>query len=79
MESIVKKWGNSLALKIPGFFCRQSGMTEGSRVNISLKGNSLDIKLVRPKYKLDELLEQVNESNLHGEIWEGTLKGREIW
>ncbi|CAG9183300.1 AbrB/MazE/SpoVT family DNA-binding domain-containing protein [Cupriavidus pinatubonensis] len=32
----IRKWGNSLALRIPHAFARQAGLKEGSRVQASL-------------------------------------------
>jgi antitoxin MazE len=79
METTLKKWGNSLAIRIPGAYCRQSGMVEGSKVTVSIENGSLVITPVKGKYELEELLLQVNDDNLHGEIQYGEPKGREIW
>jgi antitoxin MazE len=79
METTLKKWGNSLAIRIPGIYCRQSGMNEGSKVDVSLENGSLIITPVKGKYELEELLLQVNEDNLHGEIQYVEPKGHEIW
>lgn len=79
METTLKKWGNSLAIRIPGVYCRQSGMNEGSKVKISLENGSLVITPVKTKYKLEDLLLQVNDGNLHGEIQYGEPQGHEIW
>ena len=47
MEITLKKWGNSLAIRIPGAYCRQSGMVEGSKVTVSIENGSLVITPVK--------------------------------
>ncbi|HNQ37555.1 MAG: hypothetical protein KA780_03915 [Prolixibacteraceae bacterium] len=79
METTFKKWGKSLVIRIPGAYCRQSGMIEGSKVAVSLENGAQIITPVKGKYELEELLLQVNDDNLHGEIHYGEPKGREIW
>jgi antitoxin MazE len=79
METTIKKWGNSLAVRIPGIFSRQSGITEGTEVEIKVENGSLVITPVKRKYTLKELLDQVNDSNLHSEVDTGEVKGNEIW
>jgi antitoxin MazE len=79
MQTTVQKWGNSLAVRIPGTFCKETGLKAGLAVEISVEIESIIIKPVHKKYTLSELLNQVNESNLHYEIIMGEPKGREIW
>lgn len=54
-------------------------MIEGSKVAVSLENGAQIITPVKGKYELEELLLQVNDDNLHGEIHYGEPKGREIW
>ena len=50
------------------------------RVELSLRGKELVIEPVKPsKLKLDDLLSQVTEHNLHGEVDTGPATGGEIW
>ncbi len=75
----IQKWGNSLGLRIPKTFADELSIAEGTAVEIALRGGSLSIKPVRPpRYRLEELLEQVSETNLHEEIQTGSPVGREI-
>lgn len=77
----VLKWGNSLALRIPKAFARELDIEENCRVNITLKEGQLSIEPVK-EYEtedLDELVSQVNETNLHYEIDSGKPQGKEIW
>ena len=80
METRVQKWGNSLALRIPKPLAIQIGLELNSPVELSLRGKELVIELVRPSgLKLDDLLAQVTEHNLHSEIDTGPATGGEVW
>ncbi len=77
----VLKWGNSLALRIPKAFAREIEIEENSSVNLTLVDGKISVEPVNMKYeyKLDELIEQVNENNLHCEYDTGKPRGKEIW
>lgn len=77
----VLKWGNSLALRIPKAFAREIEIEENSSVNLTLVDGKISVEPVSIKYeyKLDELIEQVNENNLHCEYDTGKPRGKEIW
>ena len=78
METRVQKWGNSLALRIPKPLAIQIGLEPNSPVELSLRGKELVIEPVTPsKLKLDDLLSQVTEHNLHGEVDTGPAVGGE--
>ncbi len=77
----VLKWGNSLALRIPKAFAREIEIEENSSVNLTLIDGKISVEPVGMKYeyKLDELIEQVNENNLHCEYDTGKPRGKEVW
>lgn len=80
METRVQKWGNSLALRIPKPLAVQIGLEPNSPVELSLRGKELVIEPVRsPGLKLDDLLADVTEFNLHGEVETGPAVGNEVW
>ena len=80
MEAKVQKWGNSLALRIPKPLAQQARITQGSRVEVKLVGDVLQIRpLAPPAYTLDTLLEGVTEDNLHSEVDTGEAVGKEAW
>ncbi len=79
MVTRIQKWGNSLGLRIPKTFADELSIADGTAVEIALRGGRLSIKPVRPpRYRLEELIEQVSEANLHEEIQTGEPVGREI-
>lgn len=80
MITKIQKWGNSLGLRIPKSFATESGVEDGSDVDISLEEDKIIIRPMRAsKYKLSDLLSQVRKDNLHEEISTGDALGREAW
>jgi len=78
MEAMVKKWGNSLGVRIPNFIVRELSLKDGTLVDINDKGNEIIIKPVK-KNKLSNMLHSINEQNMHKEIDTGDPVGKEIW
>ena len=79
METRVQKWGNSLALRIPKPLATQIGLEPDSLVELSLRGKELVIAPVKsPGLKLDDLLAQVTEHNLHDKVDTGPAVGGEV-
>ena len=78
MEAVVKKWGNSLGIRIPNLMARELSLKDGSIVNISDRGREIIIKPIQ-KNKLSEMLSQINAQNIHEEIKTTGPVGKEIW
>jgi antitoxin MazE len=78
MEAVVKKWGNSLGIRIPSLIVRELALKDGSYVDINDKGKVIIIKPIQ-KNKLSEMLSKINEQNIHKEIETGDPVGKEIW
>ena len=80
MQAKIKKWGNSLALRIPKSFALNANLRQNKLVDLSIDKERIIITPIDEKeYSLDELLESVSESNLHGEVDTGAAVGKEIW
>jgi len=80
MEIKVKKWGNSLALRIPKPFADEIGLENDSQVELSIvDGKLIIVPAVEAKLSLEHLLAQVTKDNLHGEVNTGTAVGGEAW
>ena len=80
MQTKIKKWGNSLALRIPKSFALNANLRQDELVDISIDKEKIIITPIDEKeYSLDELLEGVSEDNLHGEFDTGTPVGKETW
>jgi antitoxin MazE len=78
---VIKKWGNSLALRIPAHFAAKLEVEEDTVVELSLVDGGLFVKPIhsKSKYSLSELLAGINDENRHGEIEVGEPRGAEIW
>ena len=78
MEAVVQKWGNSLGLRIPNLIARELLLKNGSVVDISGNGKEIIIKPLQKK-TLSEMLDAVNEKNIHEEVNWGKPAGKEVW
>ncbi len=80
MRTRIQKWGNSLAVRIPKAYAVDLGIGPDAPVELSLEG---DVLVLRPrpgeKYRLESLLAEVNEDNLHEAVDWGGPVGREDW
>ena len=80
MHAQVKKWGNSLALRIPKPLAEQLSIKNDTEVEIQIVDDQLMIKpLPEPALTLEALLAQITDENLHEEIETGTAVGGEVW
>ena len=80
MKTAVQRWGNSLALRIPKNYADETQITEGSRVELTLKSGALIIHpVVRKQHALADLLKQITKSNRHDAVSTGARVGREAW
>ena len=79
----VARWGNSLALPVPGAFAKATGLKESSVVDMTVEEGKLIVTPVAKAstYDLDSLLSFISSENLPNE-WDFTQAapaGREIW
>lgn len=80
MISKVQKWGNSLAVRIPRGFARDTGLEEGAQVDMKIEAGEIRIRPIRrPRYRLDELVAAITPENVHGEVDYGPGVGGEAW
>jgi antitoxin MazE len=80
MKTVIKKWGNSLALRIPKPLADEVGLEEDSAVDLLLEeGKLVIVPAVAPRYTLDSLLADVTVENLHDEVDTGVAMGGEAW
>ncbi len=77
MSTRIRKWGNSLAIRIPSALAEQCELNEGSPVELVVKGRELIIQ--KPKYTLETLLGDGSARNPYGEISTGPATGKEEW
>ena len=83
MEVILRKWGNSIGLRIPAGLMAELNLSESSTVDLRVEDGKL---IVSPtdqkrkwKYSLVDLLAGVTEENIHPETDWGGPAGDEAW
>jgi antitoxin MazE len=78
MEAIVRKWGNSLGIRIPGNLAKDVSLKDGSSVDIEEQDGQI---IIRPKnkYDLKDLIAKISSDNIHEEIESSGPVGTEIW
>ncbi len=80
MEAQIKKWGNSLALRIPKSVAKQLALEVDCPVGLACEGAVLTVRpLNRRGLRLSDLLQRVSETNRHGEVQTGAARGEEAW
>lgn len=80
MRIKIQKWGNSLALRIPKAFAKETNISDKSIINLSIEDHHLVISPIDElnEYELDSLLSQIDQTNLHSEIDFGQPVGKEL-
>lgn len=86
MQTVVSKWGNSLAMRIPAPFAAQLHLEANSDIDIELRGESIVITPAKSKrhrrhnkYTLDELLEGITPENRQEAVDWGEPVGKEVF
>jgi len=78
MTVLVKKWGNSLALRIPKDIATTLSIKNDTTMELLIRDGVL---MAKPKDDtlLDTLVSQINSKNLHKEIDTSRSVGNEKW
>jgi antitoxin MazE len=78
MRAIVKKWGNSAAIRIPRGILEAANVGLDDTVDVREQGGQIVIKPVRSrKIDLAQLLASITPENLHAGVDFGRPVGRE--
>jgi antitoxin MazE len=76
----IRRWGNSLAIRIPKAVAADAGLAFHTVVDVALvDGKVVVTPMSGERFTLDQLLSGVTDDNLHGESTTGTAAGQEIW
>ncbi len=76
----IQKWGNSLGIRIPREIARETQMSEGSVISLSVEGRVLLLKpSKKPVYTLASLLKNFDKKTQHGIVDWGPARGNEVW
>ena len=80
METKIQKWGNSLAVRLPKAFVKEAQVAYGSAVDLYMdEGKIVIAPKTQPSYRLEDLLEEVTEDNLHTEADTSPAVAKEKW
>jgi len=78
MQTILKKWGNSLAVRIPKSVALELHLDDGTEVELSRHDEGILIA-VGNRARLKKLVESISDENIHHETDTGKPIGREVW
>ena len=80
MTTSVKKWGNSLGVRIPAGLAREVRLEEGSPVRIeSGSGRIIITPIPTPRYSIKDLARKIRPRNRHRAVDTGRPVGNEVW
>ena len=81
MESTIKRWGNSAALRLPADLLNGLNLKPESVVDVSMRNKAIIIKPIQKKSELslEKLLAGITAENLHGEVDTGYAVGKEFF
>jgi antitoxin MazE len=79
MQTIIKKWGNSPALRLNAAVMKSAQFNIDQLVSVKVqKGRIVIEPMIRTEYQLEELLAGITSKNLHGESNFGKPVGKEL-
>ena len=80
MDGVVKKWGNSAAVRIPASVLAAAHLELDQTVDVREERGRIVIEPKRQKaFTLAELVDGITADNVHAAIDAGAPAGREAW
>jgi antitoxin MazE len=81
MQIRVRRWGNSLALRIPKALAHEAHLEEDGLVELAVVDGKLTVEPIIDEevLTLEQLMAGVTDENLHGEWNTGPAVGNEEW
>lgn len=79
MKTVIRKWGNSLAVRIPRAISEELEVRCDMPVELSVEKGCLVLRPARREFDLAVLIESITDENLHSEVDTGGPVGREAW
>lgn len=78
METVIRKWGNSPALRLPTAILREAGYRLEQKVDLVVSRGRIIIEpSKRVEYDLDALVNGIHAGNTHDEVSVGQPVGKE--
>ena len=79
MTTLLAKWGNSLALRIPKSVADAVDVGDGDAVDVSIQDGAIVIRPAAKRYSIEDLVCGITPRNRHRETdWSGP-QGNESW
>jgi len=79
MTTSIKKWGNSLGIRIPKNIADNLGLKDGSSISISEKNGTIILEKKIKFIDLKKAMKNYKPENYHKETDWGEPVGRELW
>ena len=80
MRTVLQKWGNSLALRIPRTVAAEIAVGAGHAVDVQVnKGRIVVAPVTKKRYELSDLVGGISAKNRHAAVDSGKPRGRESW
>ena len=78
MDAVIRKWGNSPALRLPSAVLKEAGYSLEQRVELIVSEGRIIIQpSTKVEYDLDELINGIDARNAHSEFSFGNSVGNE--
>ena len=79
MEAVIRKWGNSPALRLSSAILRDAGYQIEQKVELVVSRGRIIIQPSKKvEYALSDLVSGINSKNSHGEVSFGKPVGKEL-
>ena len=80
MEAVIRKWGNSPALRLPSEELKEAGYQLEQKVNLIVSRGRIIIQpSEKVEYDLDALVAGITAGNTHSEFSFGKPVGKEVF
>ncbi len=80
MEVLIKKWGNSAAVRIPASVVEEAQMKLDQAVDVRAEQGRVVIEPKRARvFALAALVRRITPANRHDAVDTGPAVGREVW
>ena len=80
MQGVVKKWGNSAAVRIPASVLEAAHVRLDQLIDVREEGGRIVIEPLRPgQYDIGALVAGITDENRHDPIEMGPASGQEAW
>ncbi len=80
MQGVVRKWGNSAAVRIPASVLAAAEVRLDQPVDVREEGGRIIIEPLRPaRYDIETLVGKITDENRHEPVDMGPPAGKESW